>query len=269
MYQEIAYCWYNIVGLQSYQHIILTFNLQVVAVLQDATDPFLFKQVNISSNIPINLPLGKRSPDPVQVAVLNNRTYIFARSQTNESLLYWNSFSGTYSTSLQSNWAIVGDSDKYLSYDPYVAINEFLGRIEVFVVIDSDVYHTWQTSETSFGDKWEKLGTFFTPKFNSSPVVHQMGHSDINGALSLFVRGTDDGTMYHISQMTCIKSKPPWGPCTWGTFSKLGGVIPARNYNKNPLTAYHNIHRGIEVSQVYVCVCVFVCSCLATKVFIC
>ena len=145
-------------------------------------------------------------------------------------------------------WALIGSSGDYLKFDVHAAVNTFLGRIEVFgVFLDNLVHHTWQTGSTSFEGKWEKLG-LFSPKFNSSPVAHQMGHSDFNGVLSVFVRG-EDGVMHHIAQTTCDKVGNPWGPCTWGLFKKLGSVPPSSPAALNPFTASNSIHLGIEVSK--------------------
>ena len=227
----------------------LTFDLQVTAYVQSPSNATSFKPTQISTDIPSDLPRENRSTDPLQAVILKNQTYIFVRSQSKNSQLYWNSFNDSTLRPLNSKWSRVGDDKNNLKYDPFATVNEFLGRIEVFGVFEnSDVLHSWQNSESSFEDKWEKLGTIFSPKFDSAPAVHQMGHSDFNGVLSLFVRG-EDGIMHHIAQTTCIKSKTPWGPCTWGTFSKLGGSVPSISTDKNPFTVNHNIHRGIEVSK--------------------
>lgn len=142
-----------------------------------------------------------------------------------------------------------------MKYDPFVVINNFVERLEVFGVFTSGyVLHTWQESETKFADKWDKLGGLFSPKFNSAPVVHQMSDDFFNGILHLFVRG-EDYDLHHIKQTTCDKVQNPWGPCTWDLgFSKLGGGLPSNKSSPNPLSISRNIHLGIEV---HVCLLVF------------
>ena len=213
---------------------------------QTPSNPKEFTLVLLSKDLPANLDKKDFSRDPVRAIYHKNRTHIFVRSQTNTSQLFYNTLDEKLNLE-NVKWALIGSSDDYLKFDAHAAINTFLDRIEVFGVFQDDlVRHTWQTGPTSFEGKWEKLG-LFSPSFNSSPVAHQMGHSDFNGVLNLFVRGKD-GVMYHISQTTCDKVNNPWGPCTWGLFKKLGSTVPASPIARNALTASHNIHLGIEVS---------------------
>ena len=188
------------------------------------------------------------SRDSIQAVVHHNVTHIFVRSQMNTSQLFYNTIIVSNTVTLGSKkWVPIGGGGDYLKFDAHVAVNKFLDRIEVFGVFeDSYVRHTWQTGPTSFEGKWEKLG-LFSPKFNSSPVAHPMGHSDFNGVLSVFVRG-EDGLMHHIAQTTCDKVKNPWGPCTWGLFKKLGNLPPSSPLARNPFTVSNSIHLGIEVS---------------------
>ena len=167
--------------------------------------------------------------------------------------LFWNVFKDSLAFE-STDWKLVGDKNTHLTFDPCVAINTFLGRLEVFSVFNTQyVHHTWQDGESSFHNEWLKLGGPFAPKFGSSPVVHQMAHSVFNGVLNLFARG-EDGQMYHISQTTCDTVNNVWGPCTWTVFSKLGGLPPSDKSLPNPFIATHSIHLGIEVrscSQLY------------------
>ena len=200
----------------------------------------------LTTKLPANLPASRQSHDPVQVVSLRNYTYVFVRTLTNTSEVYWNRFKGNLDFGNQT-WARLGDANNHLDFDPCVGVNTFLGRIEVFGVFQSGhVMHTWQDGPDGFHGNWEKLGGLFSPKFSSVPVVYQMGHSDFNGILNLFVRG-EDGIMHHISQTTCDKVNNVWGPCTWGTFHKVGGQPPSDGDMTNPFTAINSIHRGIEV----------------------
>ena len=199
-----------------------------------------------SSDLPA-VSSAHQSSDPVQLLSLKNQTFVFVRTLSNASKVYWNRFKG----SLQfhsSKWKRLGDDDSYLISDAFAAVNTFLERIEVFGVFDNHyVLHLWQDGDDSFHDAWDKLGGPFSPKFNSAPAVHQMGHSNFNGVLNLFVRG-EDGYMHHISQTTCDKVNNVWGPCTWGFFHALGGTPPSDPAVTNPFTVSHSIHGGMEVS---------------------
>ena len=213
---------------------------------QSPSNPKAFTLAQLSKDLSMNLDKKDFSRDPIQTIYHKNRTHIFVRSQTNTSQLFYNTLNEKLNIE-NVKWALIGSSDDYLKFDAHAAVNTFLDRIEVFSVFRDDlVHHTWQTGPTSFEGKWGKLG-LFSPSFNSSPVAHQMGHSNFNGVLNLFVRGKD-GVMYHIAQTTCDKVNNPWGPCTWGLFRKLGSTIPASPTARNPLTASNSIHLGIEVS---------------------
>ena len=203
--------------------------------------------MQLSKDIPTDVDQKDYSHDPIQAIYHKNRVHIFVRSQTNTSQLLYNTLNASL-TLESTKWALIGSSGDHLKFDAYTAVNTFLDRIEVFGVFqDNLVHHTWQTSSTSFEGKWTKLG-LFSPKFNSSPVAHQMGHSDFNGVLSVFVRG-EDGAMHHIVQTTCDKVNNPWGPCTWGLFKKLGSVPPSSPTALNPFTVSHSIHLGVEVQH--------------------
>ena len=206
-----------------------------------------FVLTKLSTNIPVNLSPSNFSLDAVQCVLLKNRIHLFVRSQTNSSRLFW-SYSSENDTSDWSKCVAIGSSDERLHYDAYAVINTFVERLEVFGVFgDGEMLHTWQTSETSFEDKWHRL-CLFPPKFNSAPVVHTMGPSFFNGILEVFVRG-EDGTTHHIHQTICDKVHFPWGPCTWElAFHKLGSGLPADKSSQNPFTVSRNIHLGIEVN---------------------
>ena len=213
---------------------------------QSPSNPKTFTMVQLSKDLPINKDQKAFSRDPVRVIYHENRTHIFVRSQTNTSQLFYDTLNGSLMLE-NPKWAVIGSSSDNLQFDAHAAVNTFLNRIEVFGVFqDGYVHHTWQTGSTSFEGKWEKLGGLFSPKFNSSPVAHQMGHSDFNGELSVFVRG-QDGIMHHIAQTTCDKVNNPWGPCTWGLFRKLGSIPPSTPTARNPFTVSNSIHLGIEV----------------------
>ena len=161
--------------------------------------------------------------------------------------VYWNRFDKSFKF-INKEWTQISSGGGHLTFDPYAIVNTFLGRVEVFAVFDSGhVMHTWQSGADTFNSKWKKLGGLFSPKFNSAPVVHQMGHSDFNGVLSLFVRGTD-GYMHNIAQTTCDKVNNVWGPCTWTVFYKRGGAPPpSDSAMANPFVASHSFHGGIQV----------------------
>ena len=199
-----------------------------------------------------SLPASKFSSEVHHIDALkalshDNLTYIFVRSQTNESQLFWNVYNSSLIPSNQK-WAQIGDGGN-MNFDPFAVLNTFLGRIEVFTTLnDAHTYHIWQTGKTSFSDSWTKLGGLFSPKFNSAPVAHQMSHSDFNGVLNLFVRG-EDNQVHQIYQTTCDRVSNPWGPCTWGVYHALGGEPPSDKDVDNPFSVSHNIHLGVEVSE--------------------
>ena len=218
---------------------------QVYVYKQSGAGASSYTQTKLSASIPTTLQPSSFSLDPIQAITLSRNTHLFARSQSNTSRLYWSWNNG----SDWSGWVAIGDSSDYLAYDPYVAVNSLVDRLEVYGVFQSGyLLHTWQNSQTSFSDNWHKLGGLFSPKFNSAPVVHQMGQSFFNGMLVAFVRG-EDGVVHRIQQTTCDKVKNPWGPCTWDLFfSKLGGAPPSDKSSRNPFIASRNIHLGIEAS---------------------
>lgn len=231
------------------------FVFQLSALVQSLSDPKQFQLQVVTSDLPANSS-HLQSPDPVQAIVgHDNQTYLFVRTlSANSSHVYWNRFNDTFNFA-NALWKPLGGGSggSSLTFDPCVAVNAFLGRLEVFAVLDdAHLHHTWQNGPDSFSGGWQKLGGVFSPKFNSAPVAHQMGHSDFNGVLNLFVRGVSDGgNMHHISQTTCDKVKNVWGPCTWGTFQKVGGAPPPYDIDAdmpNPFTSSNSIHHGIEVS---------------------
>ena len=204
-----------------------------------------YTEIKLSTSIPTTLQPSSFSLDPIQAIVLSRNTHLFVRSQSNISRLYWSWNDG----SNWSDWVAIGDNSDYLAYDPCVAINSLVERLEVYSVFESGyLMHTWQNSQTSFTGGWHRLGGLFSPKFNSAPVVHQMGESFFNGMLAVFARG-EDGVMRRIQQTTCDKVKNPWGPCTWELFfHKLGSTPPSDKSSRNPFIASRNIHLGIEAS---------------------
>ena len=221
---------------------------QVSALVQSQSKSLEFFRYVLTTDLPANLDSKKQSLDPIQAVTLKNETFLFVRTLTNTSQVYWNRFNGTLKFA-NNKWKRLGDGSNYLTFDPYAAVNTFLDRVEVFGVFDTKhVLHTWQDGSNSFNDEWIKLGGPFSPKFNSVPVVYQMGHSDFNGVLNLFVRG-QDGRTHHIAQTTCDKVKNVWGPCTWNTFHGIGSNPPSNEDLENPFTASRSIHRGIEVCR--------------------
>ena len=197
------------------------------------------------ASIPADLPANEWSPDSVVIKILHKDTFVFARSQAKESHVYW-----TYKPEQGewSQWKMIGDSSYHVKSDPAVAINTFLNRFEVFVLLDGGVVaHAWQNDEYSFSDWHGGIGEF-APTFNSAPAVHEMTRDVFNGMLQLFIRGTDK-FIHHISQTTCDKVNNPWGPCTWEvTFLKLGDrEIPGSDKAPNPISVGVTIHGGLEV----------------------
>lgn len=197
--------------------------------------------------LPVSLEVERFSNDSVQAVAMENITFVFARSQTNISRLFYTFRNRTLSKSQWSKWIPIGEDSERIEQDTFAAINTFLGRIEVFAVLSGGVLvHTWQSRVDQFDSKWHKLG-IFPPTFDSAPAAHPMGHSDFNGVLEVFARGTD-GKVHRIWQTTCDKVANPWGPCTWNLyFEKLGSTPPSSPQAPNPLVAFNNIHLGLEV----------------------
>ena len=198
-----------------------------------------------SSSIPAGLPAPEWSPDSVVIKILHKDTFVFARSQAKQSHIYWayRPEQGSWSP-----WKMIGDSSDYVKSDPAVAINTYLNRFEVFVLLDEGtLVHAWQNDKYSFSNWHGGIGNF-PPTFNSTPAVHEMTHNDFNGMLQVFVRGTDT-FIHHIFQTTCDKLNNPWGPCTWGvTFTKLGERMAPGSHNApNPMSVGVTIHGGLEV----------------------
>ncbi len=212
-----------------------------------STSSLEFKEQPLSTNLPSSkFTTDVHHIDALKAISRDNLTYVFVRSQTNESQLFWNIYNSSLIPANQK-WTQIGGGG-YLIFDPYVTLNTFLGRFEVFATLDdAHTHHIWQTGKTSFSNSWTKLGGPFSPKFNSAPVAHQMSHSDFNGVLNLFVRG-EDNEMHQIYQTTCDRVSNPWGPCTWGLFHGLGGEPPSNKDVDNPFSVTHNIHLGVEVS---------------------
>ena len=197
--------------------------------------------------LPVTLTVDRFSNDSVQAVVLQNVTFVFARSQANTSRLFFTCRNSTLSKAQWSKWIAIGEDSEVIEQDAFAAVNTFLGRIEIFAVLSGGALaHTWQSGAEQFDDKWHKLGVF-PPKFDSTPAAHPMGHSDFNGVLEVFARGTD-GVVHRIWQTTCDKVKNPWGPCTWNLyFEKLGSSPPSSPQAPNPLVVSNNIHLGLEV----------------------
>ena len=213
-----------------------------------------FTELKLSSNLPVSLQPSQFSKDPVKCAALGELIHVFARTQTDKSQVYWSYLSagsnGSNGSNGSSTWKRIGSDSNYLKYDPFVVLNYFVQRLEVFAVFTNDyVMHTWQDSKTSFASKWDKLGGLSSAKYNSAPVAHNMTDNFFNGILQVFVRG-EDNKLHHIKQTTCDKVKNPWGPCTWDVeFSTLGGSLSANKSSPNPLSVSSNIHDGIEVRE--------------------
>ena len=233
----------NPVGVDGFGCFAMASDGQVYLV----TPSFSVSEVGLGK-LPVTLDPKKFSVDPVQAVNLENlhTIFVFVRSQTNSSLLYYCYANTSIGKLSWSKWSQIGDSTP-LEQDPFAATNSFLGHIEIFVVLQGGILvHTWQTGETQFTEGWHKF-VLFPPKFNSTPVAHAMSHSDFNGVLQVFARGTD-GNVHYISQTICDKLKNPWGPCTWDIyFDKLEGALPASSEASNPLVVSQNIHLGLEV----------------------
>ena len=222
---------------------------QVYEVFEDSDSPaggFSTAYVG-EDQLPVSLEVERFSNDSVQAVVVANITFVFARSQTNISRLFYTFRNRTLSKSQWSKWLPIGKDSEGIEQDAFAAVNTFLGRIEVFAVLSGGVLaHTWQSGVNQFDSKWHKLG-IFPPTFDSAPAAHPMGHSDFNGVLEVFARGTD-GEVHRIWQTTCDKVANPWGPCTWNLyFEKLGSTPPSSPQAPNPLVASNNIHLGLEV----------------------
>ena len=198
-----------------------------------------------SSSIPSDLLGNDWSPDSVVIKILHKDTFVFARSQSKESHIYW-----TYrpENGSWSPWKMIGDSSDHVKSDPAVAINTYLNRFEVFVLLDGGtLVQAWQDDKYSFSGWHGGIGDF-PPTFDSTPAVHEMTHNAFNGMLQVFVRGTDR-FIHHISQVTCDKVNNPWGPCTWAIrFTKLGDrPAPGSHDAPNPISVGVTIHGGLEV----------------------
>ncbi|XP_065843362.1 uncharacterized protein [Oscarella lobularis] len=198
------------------------------------------------------VPSSKASSDGVVATIAaRNRITVFARSVKADgtSKLYWSVSSDGESW---SDWRVVGGDKESLKTDATVERNTFVDRLEAFAVMsDGHLYHTWQTSDTSWHD-WDKLW-LIQPSFTSVPIVTRRGgETTFNGILEVFIRGDSDGVLYHIWQTTCDKVQNPWGPCTWGAYSKINDrqPVPADKNNPNPLTVAKNIHESNEVFSV-------------------
>lgn len=76
-------------------------------------------------------------------------------------------------------------------------------------------------------------------------VSRRGGRTTFNGQLEVFTRGKD-GVLHHIWQTTCDKVNNPWGPCTFGAYSEIGGDIPGGSKSQNPLSVAENIHGSNE-----------------------
>ena len=200
-----------------------------------------------TGQLPVSLEVDRFSNDSVQAVVVANVTFVFARSQTNTSRLFYTCRNNTLSKAQWSKWLPIGEDGEGVEQDAFAVVNTFLGRIEVFAVLSGGALaHTWQSGVSQFDSKWHKLGVF-PPKFDSAPTAHSMGHSVFNGVLEVFARGTD-GVVYRIWQTTCDKVKNPWGPCTWNLyFEKLGSSPPSSPQAPNPLVTSSNLHLGVEV----------------------
>ncbi len=184
-------------------HFHIPFRFQVYVYQQSGAMSFKF--IKLSSNLPTPSSTFDFSPDSTQCVLLKSRVHLFARSQVEESRLYYSYGNG----SDWSEWVALGDDSAHLAYDAHVAVNTFVDRLEVFAVfLSGDLRHTWQTSDTSFDDKWHKIGLVQTT-FSSAPVAHQTGPSIFNGMLEVFARGSD-GVMRRTQQTTCDKVHLIW-----------------------------------------------------------
>ena len=227
----------------------------LMAGVSTATEPYLLygadsgslqaEKIGSGEPLPADLPTAEWSPDSVAIKILHKDTFVFARTQAKESHVYW---SYRPEDGQWSPWKMIGDDSYHVISDPAVAINSYLNRFEIFALVDEgNLIHAWQDDVYSFSDWHEGIGNF-PPVFNSTPAVHEMTHSDFNGMLQVFVRGTDR-FIHHISQTTCDKLNNPWGPCTWAfRFTKLGERMAPGSHNApNPISIGTTIHGGLEV----------------------
>ena len=198
-----------------------------------------------SGSIPADLSPDNWSFDAIVIKRLHKDSFVFARSQEKKSQIYW---SYKPEDGGWSKWSMIGDGSDHVTSDPAVAINTFVNRFEIFVLLnDGELVHAWQTDKYSFSD-WHGLGALGAPQFDSAPAVHEMTDNVFNGMLQVVARGTD-GFVHHISQTTCDKVKNPWGPCTWDLrYSRLGDrKVPGSNVAPNPLNIGATTHGGLEV----------------------
>ena len=220
-------------------------NSSTVPYLLYGPDSGTLEAEKIAGELPADLPTAQWSPDSVVIKILHKDTFVFARSQSKKSHIYW---SYRPEDGKWSSWKMIGDDSYYVTSDPAVAINTYLNRFEVFVLLDEGTLaHAWQDDKYSFSDWHGGIGDF-PPTFDSTPAVHEMTHNDFNGMLQLFIRGTDR-FIHHISQTTCDKVENPWGPCTWAIrFTKLGDrTAPGSHSAPNPISVGVTIHGGLEV----------------------
>jgi len=134
-----------------------------------------------SGSIPADLSADQWSPDAVVIKRLHKDTFAFARSQEKKSQIYW---SYRPEDGGWSKWKMIGDGSGHVTSDPAVAINTFVNRFEVFVLVDDgDLVHAWQTDKYSFSD-WRSLGALGAPQFNSTPAVHEMTDNVFNGMVA-------------------------------------------------------------------------------------
>ena len=124
-----------------------------------------------SGSIPADLPAGQWSLDAVVIKRLHRDIFVFARSQEKKSQIYW---SHRPEDGGWSKWKMIGDGSSHVTSDPAVAINTFVKRFEIFVLMeDGELMHAWQTDTYSFSD-WRGLGALGAPQFDSTPAVHEM-----------------------------------------------------------------------------------------------
>jgi len=205
--------------------------------------PVFSQWQQVANNLPADEGARLKGFDSVAVHMFQNQMYVFARSLTNSSHLYWSALSEAYTW---SEWKMLGGGKALLNTDMAIAYNSFSKLLEAFMVsTDGYLYRSWQLKFDRWSS-WTKTG-YWAPKSDHAPVVHEMSSNMFNGKLNVFVHARD-GTIHHIWQTTCDKVPNIWGWCTWSYWYTIGGSMPPTPEGvSNTLAIGNNIHLGIEL----------------------